>query len=430
MSEQESNSSEISLTEEEKSLIAQAFSLNRVEIHDGFLVFVAPDIGSRRRENGIPVEAARAILEAINRGAERLEDYEGWIDPSSGFVEFEVKQQGLNWFVKYSAEYEFEVRPCSHTHRADPPVEMSQELNHISPMIRVTSKDSSTCIEISRNTPLCTPITPIEHFDRKTGQARRSGQDTLKVFLPGPTRKEDLKKDAQQLADTFLFELNARHRLPYKLRQRMPHLPYLPNLPKPSRSIRYPKTAVSENIATLFSIPSDFDMRGNRTLAYLSYYQIIESFLPAIHQRATVAAVRRMIRSLDFDETKDSSIMKILNSVGRAHGASDGDQLKRAVEECVSGEKLHEFFSLNSIHFGKTGPISGVPAINARSGESIQSQTAKRVYALRNRIVHAKDDVRFAESKVLLPLSHEASKLQPDVELVRLLAIDVIVDNP
>ncbi|GAA4063916.1 hypothetical protein GCM10022214_16990 [Actinomadura miaoliensis] len=114
----------------------------------------------------------------------------------------------------------------------------------------------------------------------------------------------------------------------------------------------------------------------------------------------------------------------------RSHGASEGDQLRTLIGDSVPDAKLQEFFKLDhGGHFGRQGPIAGVPAINLKSGEAIGSQVAKRVYMLRNRIVHAKDDVRFAESKILLPLSDEAMKLLPDIELLRLLAIEVIVSN-
>ncbi|MFD6074147.1 hypothetical protein ACFWG5_01055 [Streptomyces hydrogenans] len=162
----------------------------------------------------------------------------------------------------------------------------------------------------------------------------------------------------------------------------------------------------------------------------MSYYQVLEHYLPVAHRRDALRKVRRILRSLDFDSEKDSSVVKIMNSVERTRGASEAEQLRTMMEECVPEEKLREFLGgENERHFGKRGPISGVGAIHLNSGESIGSQVAKRVYALRNRIVHAKDDVRYADAKVLVPGSGEAAHLLPDIELMRLLATEVIVDN-
>ncbi|MFD8869473.1 hypothetical protein ACFV1F_34990 [Streptomyces sp. NPDC059590] len=411
------------LSDADIQLLSNTLNTRYLLSQESFLLFESADNSIfRRREVAIPAPAAREMVTAVASGAERLDDHEGWIYPALGFAEFEIRQQSVNGFRPASvSKYRFEVHPCPHTHPADPPLEVYGNMTFS--VIRVTSRDGSTCLEISRNTPLCVPLVPLEDA-RKT-----RGQTTLKVFFGGAVDRGELVRKSLDLANSFLFELNARHRAPYSLRPRLDTTRNHPRVPTVNQTVRFPKTAISNSIASLFSIPNDFSLRGNRTLAYLSYYQVIESYLPAVHKRDTIKKLRRVLRSIDFDEEKDASVVKLLTSVERAHGASEGEQLKTVIEECVPSEKLEAFYSANQEHFKKGGPISGVPPINPRSGESLASQTAKRVYALRNRIVHAKDDSRFTDSKVLLPMSHEAYMLQPDVELVRLLAIEVIVDN-
>ncbi|MFF4758587.1 hypothetical protein [Streptomyces sp. NPDC001292] len=413
---------------DEISKIERSLNLRHVDTDEGFLVFDSPERnGLRQREAAIPFDVASEILEAIERGAERMEEYEGWIDPQRGFAEFEVRQQGMTAFRSSTIDqFTFELHPCTHTHAFVPPFMHNEDRDLVSTVIRVSSNDGSTCIEISRNSALCFPLMPLNVEAR----GRTRTQTTLKVYLAGATEKAELVRKSRELANSFLFELNVRHRCPYSLRPRLESPSYRRRGTPISYTVRFPKTPIPDNIATLFSIPSDFAMRGNHTLFHLSYYQILEHYLPAVHKRETVRKVRRILRSLDFDEEKDSSVLQILNSVERSRGASEGEQLQTLIEECISESKLQEFFSLDhGGHFGKSGPISGIPAIHPKSGESLASQVAKRIYALRNRIVHAKDDVRYAESKVLLPLSHEALRLYPDIELVRLLAIEVIVDN-
>ncbi|MEU1498516.1 hypothetical protein [Streptomyces sp. NPDC005732] len=411
----------------EISKIEQSFNLRYIGTDKGFLMLEFPGNNRpRRREAAIPIDAAFEILEAIDRGAERMEEHEGWIDPQRGFAEFEVRQHRLNALRSSTIDqFTFEFHQCTHAHAFNPPFAHHEDGDLLSTVVRVTSSDGSTCIEISPNSPLCSPLLP-EYADRE----RAHTQTTLKVYFSGPRDKADLIQKSRELASSFLFELNVRHRCPYSLRPRMESPSYRRQEAPISRTVRFPKTSVPENIAALFSIPSDSTLRGNHTLSYLSYYQILEHYLPAVHKRETVRKVRRILRSLDFDDKRDASVLQILNSVERSHGASESEQLRALLEECVPEGKLREFFSMDhGVHFGKNGPISGIPAINPKSGQSLASQAAKRIYMLRNRIVHAKDDVRYAESKVLLPLSHEALRLSPDIELLRLLAIEVIVDN-
>ncbi len=411
-------------SEDDISRIADIFNLNHLDTTEDFLLFVNAEKNPiRHRDVAIPLGSASEIIEALGRNAERMEEFEGWVDPEKGFVEFDIRMQTIG-AMRGSAldKFTFESHACIHAHHGSPPSESVGSI--VYPVLRVTSPDGSTCIEISRNSPLSVPLLPLNLDARQSRTA-----STLKVFLGGPVGRVDCERRALDLANSFLFELNTRNRTSYALRPRLQQYVRRIRASDLIHSVRFPKTSVPKQVAALFSAPSDA-MRGSHTSSFLSYYQILEHYLPAVHKRETVRKVRRVLRSLDFDEEKDSSILKILGSVERAHGASEGEQLKALIAECVPDEKLRAFFELDhGDHFGRKGPISWISAINLNSGESLSSQVSKRVYALRNRIVHAKDDVRYAEASVLLPGSHEAMRLYPDVELVRALAIEVIVDN-
>ncbi|MGW6460922.1 hypothetical protein ACWF94_34180 [Streptomyces sp. NPDC055078] len=409
--------------EEEISRIAEILDLKYSEMTTEFLLFDSSDASRiRRRDVAIPVASAAAMVKALERGAERMEEYEGWVDPENGFAEFEVRMQALGPMTRTLEKFTFEIRPCPHDHQKSPPYEVIGDMLH--PIMRVTSPEDSTCIEISRNSPLSPPLLPFK-LDARNSRTT----STLKVFSVRGVEKSELEHRATALANSFLFELNARNRTAYTLRPRQQAHARRRYASDFSHSVRFPKTLVPKHVAALFSIPSE-GMRNSHTSSFLSYYQILEYYLPTVHRRETVRKVRKVLRSLEFDEGKDLSILKVVSSVERAHGASEGDQLRALVNECVPEDKLREFFDLDHDgHFGKRGPISGVTPIHPASGESIASQVAKRVYGVRNRIVHAKDDARYAETSVLLPMSHEALRLYPDIELLRMLAIEVIVDN-
>ncbi|MEV6573004.1 hypothetical protein [Streptomyces sp. NPDC051577] len=411
------------LADDQISRVALKLDLDYVNKVDDLLVFNSADSrGALRGEVAIPVKVVAYMVTALDRGADRTHRYEGWIDPSKGFVEFEVRAHSF-MPIRRLEKFSFETRPCLHVHSSSPPTEFIG--NMVYPLIRVTSPDGNTCIEISRNSMLCPPRLPVD-----LGERGSRTHTTLKIFTGGSLGVVDLERKAVDLANSMLFELNARHRAAYSLRTRAegPDRQHLK--PEISYEVRFPKTPVPDSVAALFAIPSDFTLRRHRTLAFLSYYQILEYYLPVAHKREAVRRVRRVLRSLDFDTEKDSSVLKILNSVERSHGASEGEQLRALVEDSVPEDKLRAFFEgLDERHFGKRGPISGVGAIHLNSGESIGSQVAKRVYALRNRIVHAKDDPRYAGAAVLLPGSSEEAHLLPDIELMRLLAVEVVVDN-
>ncbi|CAM5681892.1 hypothetical protein SMICM17S_01599 [Streptomyces microflavus] len=194
--------------------------------------------------------------------------------------------------------------------------------------------------------------------------------------------------------------------------------------------IRFPKVQVPREVSALFSFAGE--AVDNPPFMFLAYYQVLEYYLPHAASRGGLKKIRREMRALDFDDKSDASVLRVLNCIERNNNSNEEDQLKTLVSECIRSDMLSEFITLdaNAKHFSKNGPKLSVPAINPKSTtETLAVQVAKRTYALRNRIVHAKDNPRYAESSVLLPRSKEAGLLAPDIQLVRLLAIETVVDN-
>ncbi|MEV7371914.1 hypothetical protein AB0O51_13635 [Streptomyces sp. NPDC090301] len=409
--------------------VALKLGLSYVETANDLVVFNVPGPrGNSRGDVAIDIELIAGLSAAIDRGAEMVKDYEGWVDPEIGFAEFELLRYGRSplFYGHAQEKFEFDIRPCSHAHSASPPFE--EYGDHIHPLVRVTSPDGQVCIEISRNGPFCPRRLPLETV---LGMNRGSrSTSTLKVFMGGPMERFELERKSISLANSMIFELNARNRTACSLRPRVQESVRRSSASAMSYSVRFPRTSVPDSVAALFSSPHSPALRGNWTFSFLSYYQILEYYIPVVHRRDAVRSIRRLMRSLDFDVERDSSLVKVLNSVERSRGASEADQLRTLIEECVPEDKMRAFFEEgNAAHFSKKGPIAAVGAIHLNSGESLGSQVAKRVYALRNRIVHAKDDARYADAPVLLPGSVEAENLLPEIELMRLLAIEVIVDN-
>jgi hypothetical protein len=123
--------------------------------------------------------------------------------------------------------------------------------------------------------------------------------------------------------------------------------------------------------------------------------------------------------------------MRLLDVGENAAAASEAAHLKMLLEEFVRKDVLDSFFSENhwGKHFTKQGPIKGITEnINLENKQTpLAHQVAERVYRIRNRIVHAKDDPKYQNTPALLPQSDEAEALWPDIDLVRLLACEVIL---
>ncbi|MER7236071.1 hypothetical protein ABT348_34645 [Streptomyces olivaceus] len=314
--------------------------------------------------------------------------------------------------------------PLTCRHEFDPDV-TSARGRKLFPGFHVTSPNGDTCVELSQTSP-------IAGFFVSGGRILRPDvlDYTLKVYTSIPAPTGERLERIRRVADGTLFELNVKSNLALSLKPRdRVSLPRVMRSFKPVKSVSFPATEIPREVAALFSFAAE--ARDNPPFSFLSYYQILEYYMPLASKRDALKRIRREIRDLSFDVASDVSILRVLNAAERVKGLGEEDALKILVRDCVREDTLDAFFDTEGAreHFSRKGPISGVPAVNpAATNEALAVQVAKRIYALRNRIVHAKDDPRYAERPQLLPRSGEANSLELDVMLSRFVALETIAD--
>ncbi|MFE1944603.1 hypothetical protein [Streptomyces massasporeus] len=428
--DEESEEVDTPLTEEQNSAIQKIESMGfqpRGQ-HKGTYEF------SDRREKGgnntrrfyVPGRSVR--LDLLSQVAADLakysvhEEYSGVISQDGALVEYRVELPGVvpSRSIIQRRTWDFPALSCSHDFY---PVVVETRDGTRNAGFHLTSPKGDVCVELS-------PISPVAGF--LIGRGAPKTDYTLKILLSSPGTFDGNSKRAQEVADSALFELNVKHDFPLNLVPRERVRFTVDRLRRGARSsaIRFPGTAVPREVSALFSFAAE--AADNPPFMFLSYYQVLEYYLPLTSRRDAFKRIRREIRDFSFDLASDASVLRILNTIERVKGANEEDQMKVLVSECVREDKLLEFFKAPDAmhHFSKKGPIAGVPIVNANApNERISVQAAKRVYALRNRIVHAKDDPKYAETPQLLPRSSEAGSLGLDILLVRFLALETIIDT-
>jgi hypothetical protein len=100
--------------------------------------------------------------------------------------------------------------------------------------------------------------------------------------------------------------------------------------------------------------------------------------------------------------------------------------------ECVQTEGLREFLESDpdrkefySAKNNKTSPYHKIPLANASA--DLRVDVAERMYDIRCKIVHMKNDSREGEVELLLPFSKEAEQLFFDIELAQFLAQSALI---
>jgi hypothetical protein len=357
----------------------------------------------------------------------------GLMIPSQGYVELICSR-----FTPAAARRLFQLElsdmRCVHREQASVlpslPYRWPDEESETSYRVHLSGPELEPCIEISNASPLAMLIYG-DLFD--SHRVRLTYRPipflaTLKVTYRVAVERERIGRLSEATARSLIYELDVRNGVVMELDAPSASLdmPSIRRLPEVSRTIRYPRTAVGSDVSVLFGFGSQAS--DDPLQAFLSYYQALESFIPAAMRQSAMKNIRRELRDPVFDESDNASMLRIIKAVGGPISATELHQLRIVVNEYVRASLLEEFFDRGwGDYFSHKGPIKGVTPVNARNTNmSLASQVADRVYQIRNRLVHAKDDPRFDDARVLLPRSTESNALTPDVLLVRLLATEVI----
>lgn len=173
---------------------------------------------------------------------------------------------------------------------------------------------------------------------------------------------------------------------------------------------------------------------GLPLLRFLAFYQVLEYFFPRYSKLEAIRRARVVLKDPQFDIATDSSISRLLNTI-RATGSSvyggELDQLDATVASCVTIDEIVEYIesSPDRVEFysqkkGVWRKLADSPIVLDRKPEII-AQVVRRIYRIRCRVVHTKDEER--SEGLLLPHTMEAHLLAVDTQLLEFVAARVLI---
>lgn len=252
---------------------------------------------------------------------------------------------------------------------------------------------------------------------------------TLKLPAEPGIQHDDAVKLLERVAFPFFFELDLRYgqsldlgRMRALQRPRRKELiqepPVYPTStygPEPLALYRYGRSA-----------------QGLPLLEFLAYYQALEYFFPYFSAADGMRSIRAEIADPRFQVSDDRSIERLLNLARSAsRGGSEREQMRATVASCADSALLVDLLTPDDRtknHFcGNRQTIKGVKRIQLDGETDLRHQVADRMYDIRCRVVHAKQDGGDSGIDLLLPTSSEAASLGPDIDVARALAERAIV---
>jgi len=167
-------------------------------------------------------------------------------------------------------------------------------------------------------------------------------------------------------------------------------------------------------------------------LQYLAYYQILEYYFAKYSMLGTKKEIINYLKDPEFDVDDENDITKIVTCVSGKLGryVSENDLLRDTVRGCisvdevvseVSSEPLKEYFKK------KYRIVSQFRVSKENKDKDILEQLADRIYDIRCRIVHTKEEDKRGR---LLPFTKEEEFLREfDLTMVKNLANEVLIAN-
>jgi hypothetical protein len=248
-------------------------------------------------------------------------------------------------------------------------------------------------------------------------------------------RKHDEAKAAlEELLGDLAFEFDLKYGIAFGP-QAAPAQPGVGRLPRGRRSYEAPPAFPTQ---TYGREPLSLYWYGRSAtnmplLRYLAFYQVLEFHFPQFFQRELLDRVQKELKDPRFQPGRDSDVSRLLAlmNAGAGKRGSEVDQLTATIRACLTSEAILEYVNSDPrIRQAVTGKrlLEGVSQLNLEDkSHDLRDQVAKRVYAIRCRIVHTKDDDVSYGSRMLLPFSPEAERLGVDVSLVQFLAQKVLI---
>ncbi|QAY73073.1 hypothetical protein ET445_06630 [Agromyces protaetiae] len=390
------------------------------------------DVTFRRRYEGEPYEEFLAIIEFPAGRGTRAVGVEERYFPALLAHAFEK--------VRFLDEYAAFIDAAGTIEAAIPPTRASVvRLSSLPGVIREDGEPTSDEEELlfgRRDAPWHLEIpdpssTVVLAFGTPSdlGQALLPARETLQIRgVPSASHDESLEaleKYANRLAFDLDVVFGARFRIPRRRRLRREAREVSAH-----DSVAFPRNDYALEPLRLYHYGREAD--GLPLLEFLAYYQAVEYFFPFFAREQTMNDVRSTLKHPRFNPNDDKQVGKLISLAAQGRGQqSEREQLRTTIRSCVGEADLREYVEADQDRLealtAKKQSIRGVKSVRFENGaDDIRDQLADRIYAIRCRIVHSKQDGG-GYDEVLLPGTREADALSADINVLQFVAQRVLI---
>lgn len=358
-----------------------------------------------------------------------LGDFEAIIDTASGIVEARLVPTGRSmssWsqlvrqLIRLPGTEILDKKPFADNAEGEELVEdgIGSSKNDDPERWRITLRRGETILELS----------PPSHT---FGNVLGSRGVTVKVRGTTTSTEAEALGLLETTVSAALFDLDLCYDIPVDLEQCRQQPLRAPSSPRSKAPPSFPINRYAPEALALYRYGRS--ARGLPLLEFLAYYQVIEFFFPVFTRDQLIKKLRISLRDPRFDPNDDVALGRIISHLqprGRVT-MSEKDQLRVAVRACVDTAFIEDFLTSSEEakrHFCDKSPIKGVERLLlTAAAQDLPDQVADRIYGIRCRVVHTKQDGGGPGVELLLPSSPEVQTLGPDIDLARVIAQQALI---
>lgn len=266
------------------------------------------------------------------------------------------------------------------------------------------------------------------------GSGPRGPRNTLKLIGVRATQHDQALQELRSYADSLFFQIDALFGSAFILeRQRRVRL--LSTMQKRGEvSLAYPTAQYNAEAMSLYWYAKS--ARDMPLLRFLAFYQAIEFFFPRYSQAEARKRVAALLRSPTFRAFRDDDVDRLVSAIQVNRSGAVGNersQLRSVVNGSISNEELRDYIGASKDredYFSGRGLKGKYHRISLSNKElDIRNDVADRIYDIRCKIVHTKNEHSEDDIPMILPFSEDADYLLPDVDLVEFVARSVLISS-
>lgn len=260
----------------------------------------------------------------------------------------------------------------------------------------------------------------------------RSSAITLKMTNARSTQHDQAVSELRSYSDSLFFQVDLLIGATFILERWRRGRLSSPMRKRTELNISYPIAHYKDEAMSLYWYAKS--ARDMPLLRFLAFYQSIEFYFPRYSQTEARKRVGSIIKNPTFRPHRDDDLDRLISAIQRSGGhGSERSQLRAVVSECISAEQMRQYIvSLKDReeHFsGKNSKSKYHKIPVSNKNLDLRNDVADRIYDIRCKIVHTKNEHSEDDIPMILPFSEDADYLLHDIDLVEFVAQSVLVSS-